>query len=41
MSGVIYGNQSLTIKNSIVFIDKENYIKAHLSFGKDICKAMS
>jgi hypothetical protein len=40
MGGTIWGNQSLTIKNSIVFIDKENLIKAHLSFGKEISKVM-
>lgn len=40
MGGTIWGNQSLTIKNSIVFIDKKNLIKAHITFGKDLNKLM-
>ncbi len=40
MGGTIWGNQSLTIKNSLVFIDKKNLIKAHITFGKELNKLM-
>ena len=40
MGGTIWGNQSLTIKNSLVFIDKKNLIKAHITFGKELHKLM-
>ena len=35
MSGILWGTQTLYLQNSMIFIDKSNSLKAHITFNND------